>query len=754
VTGAGDVVTAGWSQASTATTSQMQVAEFSSAGALAWQASTSLPNGKANAATVLTSGKYIGDVVAVGYRINSSCAPDIQPIVVALTPAGVLDTTFGTQGIADPNAPCGGQFEAVTTDSAGNIVAAGFIGIPPQTLVARFSLSLTGVIGPDTSFASTGYASLQLGGALTSEANSVAIMGAGPATAGDIVVGGSGDFAVGAPTVLTAAEILGTGANAGTLDPQFGATGFVSTAVPNMQTNGQVQGVAALPNGNVAVAGYQGTSAVVGEWGPTGTPDSSFGNESQNGTAGLEVGGGVVQWNSLVYEPVGDFLITAGTEGPPGGNTTMMIGEYSGTTGAPNVHFASSGIVAASPSGLSAGLNAIAVQPDGRAVAAGQVPTGLVAGNDTEVSLMRVMGPTVSVTNPPITQVNVTGNTTVNFTVSVDEPLSNGATVSVCGSTGTLVAGVSQCGAGTVAANNLSNSSGSVPLVVPISNTAGHSLTVSFLIRSGAGLFVSTTESTASATIQHLPPPPPFNGYWLVNDVGLVYTYGTAKPHGQTNGKPVTPVVGMAAPPSGTGYWILESNGTVLAYGVPNRGQAVTLKLKVPLVGIASDATGNGYWLVASNGAVYAYGDAHNYGGASAVRLPAPIVGIAATPDGLGYWLVGSTGGVYHFGDAGYYGGASASRLAAPITAMAAYPGAGGYWLIESNGYVIPYGAAVNHGSPYPHAAAKVVGILPSPDGGGYLEAAANGTVYRYGDAVWHNPSVAVGPKPIVGIVG
>ena len=53
-----------------------------------------------------------------------------------------------------------------------------------------------------------------------------------------------------------------------------------------MQSNGQAQGVAALPNGNVAVAGYQGTSAVVAEWGPTGTPDSSFGNESQNGTAG------------------------------------------------------------------------------------------------------------------------------------------------------------------------------------------------------------------------------------------------------------------------------------------------------------------------------------------------------------------------------------------------------------------------------------------------------------------------------------
>ena len=203
-----------------------------------------------------------------------------------------------------------------------------------------------------------------------------------------------------------------------------------------MQSNGQAQGVAALPNGNVAVAGYQGTSAVVGEWGPTGTPDSSFGNESQNGTAGLEVGGGVVRWNSLVYEPVGDFLITAGTEGATGGSTTMMIGEYSGTTGAPNTHFASSGVVAASPSGLSAGLNAIAVQPDGKAVGAGQVPTGLGAGNVTEVGLMRVMGPTVSVANPPIAKVTATGNTTVNFTVSVDEPLSTGATASVCGSTG------------------------------------------------------------------------------------------------------------------------------------------------------------------------------------------------------------------------------------------------------------------------------------------------------------------------------
>ncbi len=92
-------------------------------------------------------------------------------------------------------------------------------------------------------------------------------------------------------------------------------------------------------------------------------------------------------------------------------------------------------MVVGSHSGLSAGLNAIAVQSDGRAVGAGQVPTGLVAGNDTEVGLMRVFGPTVSVANPPIKQVTATGNTTVNFTVSVDEPLSTGATASVCGST-------------------------------------------------------------------------------------------------------------------------------------------------------------------------------------------------------------------------------------------------------------------------------------------------------------------------------
>ena len=217
VTGAGDVVTAGWSQAPTATTPQFQVAELSPTGALSWQASAALPAGEATAVTVLTSGTLTGDIVAVGYKLNAGCTPDIQPVVVALTPAGALDPSFGTGGIADPNAPCGGRFNAVTTDSAGNIVAAGFTltGGPPETLVARFSPGGT----PDTSFASTGYASLQLGGALTSEASSVAIMGTGPATAGDIVVGGSGDFAAGAPTALTAAEILSTGANAGTLDP-------------------------------------------------------------------------------------------------------------------------------------------------------------------------------------------------------------------------------------------------------------------------------------------------------------------------------------------------------------------------------------------------------------------------------------------------------------------------------------------------------------------------------------------------------
>ena len=479
-------------------------------------------------------------------------------------------------------------------------------------------------------------------------------MGTGPATAGDIVVGGSGDFAAGAPTALTAAEILSTGANAGTLDPQFGTAstaGFVTTSVPNMQSNGQAQGVAALPNGNVAVAGYQGTSAVVAEWGPTGTPDGSFGPIAN---PGLEVGGGVVRWNSLVYEPVGDFLITAGTEGATGSSTSMIVGEYSGTTGAPNTHFASSGVVAASPSGLSAGLNAIAVQPDGKAVGAGQVPTGLGAGNVTEVGLMRVMGPTVSVANPPIAKVTATGNTTVNFTVSVDEPLSNGRDgVGLrfdgdFGRRGLAVWHGSISASSTVPRQLRCRSSAHQyhARSLPDGELGSHG--ERWTVREHDAVDCVGHHPAHPASIADHPDEPLHLGYWLVNHGGLVYTYGTAKSHGSTTGKPTTPIVGMAATPSGAGTGCSSPTGRSWPTESPAAARPAHLKLKVPVRRDrrrSPPATVTGWShptepYTATATLVLRYGATHSAG-------RRPIVGIAATPDGLGYWLVSSTGAVF-----------------------------------------------------------------------------------------------------------
>ena len=131
-----------------------------------------------------------------------------------------------------------------------------------------------------------------------------------------------------------------------------------------------------------------------------------------------------------------------------------------------------------------------------------------------------------------------------------------------------------------------------------------------------------------------------------------------------------------------------------------------------------------------------------------------------------------------HIGDAHNYGGASAGQAGRPDRRHGSHAGRAGLLAGDSNGAVSlwrrwqlrrgergkpggarhcdrglswrrglladrvqrrgpPLRGGRRHGSPYPVAATKVVGILPSPDGGGYVEAAANGAVYVYGDAVF-----------------
>ncbi|MGH2920194.1 MAG: hypothetical protein ACRDLS_16610 [Solirubrobacteraceae bacterium] len=227
-------------------------------------------------------------------------------------------------------------------------------------------------------------------------------------------------------------------------------------------------------------------------------------------------------------------------------------------------------------------------------------------------------------------------------------------------------------------------------------------------------------------------------GYWLVERVGGVFSYGDAQFHGSWGGKPLNgATISIAATPARMGYWLAGTDGGVFAFGDAGfYGSMGGKPLNAPVVGMAASPSGKGYWLVGADGGVFAFGDAGFYGSMGGQALNAPVVGIAATPSGKGYWLVGADGGVFAFGDAGFYGSMGGQALNAPVAGIAATPTGKGYWLVAGDGGVFTFGDAGFYGSLGGQPLnAPVAGIAATPSGKGYWLVGGDGGVFAFGNA-------------------
>jgi hypothetical protein len=78
-----------------------------------------------------------------------------------------------------------------------------------------------------------------------------------------------------------------------------------------------------------------------------------------------------------------------------------------------------------------------------------------------------------------------------------------------------------------------------------------------------------------------------------------VFSFGDARFHGSTGGKPLFwPVVGMVVAPHATGYYLLAANGTVYRFGkVTDLGSRGDVDRADLFVGFAPRR--DGYWLLA-----------------------------------------------------------------------------------------------------------------------------------------------------------
>jgi uncharacterized delta-60 repeat protein len=271
---------------------------------------------------------------------------DLRAAVARLNPSGSLDTTFSGDGKKTFNwAP--GDFsrtQAVLVLPNGKLVVAGFSG-PEGGDIQAARLKANGAL--DTAFGTGGKAAVDFGGTEFGFA-------AARQADGRIVVAGFTQ-ANGPPS--GGAVVARLRAN-GTLDPDFDGDGRLM-----LPGGGRARAVLVQPDSKIVVAGNPGLSEVmtVTRLNPNGSPDTTFDGD---GTATIDFGAGGEPASSAVLQPDGKIVI-AGTA-----QAGVAVARLN-ANGSPDATFGAAGKAAVDFGAATSG-NAVALQPNGRIVVAGQ----------------------------------------------------------------------------------------------------------------------------------------------------------------------------------------------------------------------------------------------------------------------------------------------------------------------------------------------------------------------------------------------
>ena len=261
---------------------------------------------------------------------------DLRAAVARLNPNGSLDTTFSGDGKKTFNwAP--GDFsrtQAVLVLPNGKLVVAGFSG-PEGGDIQAARLKTNGAL--DTAFGTGGKARVDFG---DTEFGFAAARQAD----GRIVVAGR--------SLGSGAVVARLRAN-GTLDPDFDGDGRLT-----LPGGGEARAVLVQPDSKIVVTGNPGLSEVttVTRLNPNGSPDTTFNGD---GTATIDFGA-----SSAVLQADGKIVI-AGTA-----QAGVAVARLN-ANGSPDATFGAAGKVTVDFGAATAG-HAVALQPNGRIVVAGQ----------------------------------------------------------------------------------------------------------------------------------------------------------------------------------------------------------------------------------------------------------------------------------------------------------------------------------------------------------------------------------------------
>ncbi|GAA2796610.1 calcium-binding protein [Kitasatospora sp. CM 4170] len=286
----------------------------------------------------------IGAAAAAGLLLALS-APG-----VALAAPGDLDTTFGTGGRVTTNfGGASSEADAVAVQPDGKIVAVGHADITGDFALARYNTDGS----PDPTFGTGGKVTTDFNGG-DDGARAVALQ-----SDGKIVVAGHSEVPDGGVGWFSLARYN----TDGSLDAGFGTGGKV---VVDFGTGGadDAFGVAVQGDGKIVAAGLTAGDFALARLTSGGGLDTTFDGD---GRATTDFAGGADAARGVAVQSDGK-IVAVGYTGI-GSNYDFALARYN-TDGSPDTGFSSDGKVATTFGGTDFG-HAVAIQPDGRIVAAG-----------------------------------------------------------------------------------------------------------------------------------------------------------------------------------------------------------------------------------------------------------------------------------------------------------------------------------------------------------------------------------------------
>jgi len=301
---------------------------------------------RANALAVQADGKLVA--AGMGFGVDFALA--------RYNPDGSLDSSFGTGGTVTTDFfGSNDEANALVVQADGKLVTAG----ETMTEASDIDVALARY-NPDGSLDS----SFGTGGKVTTD------FAGGFDQANALVMQADGKLVAAGKTGISPSQVILARYNPdGSLDSSFGTGGQVTTEVSGID---QAFALAVQADGKLVAAGIAGnpTDFALFRYNPNGSLDSTFGT---GGTVITDFGGSSDQANALVVRRDGK-LVAAGQTHSATGAFDFALARYN-PNGSVDSTFGRGGMVITDIGSSTDQANALAVQADGRLVAAGQTRT-------------------------------------------------------------------------------------------------------------------------------------------------------------------------------------------------------------------------------------------------------------------------------------------------------------------------------------------------------------------------------------------